>query len=277
MGAGRGHAGSGPGQTPVSPLVYVHVPKAAGTSLKDVIARVYAPRPMLFFLQGTGELERFRAMPPAARARCAAVAGHEPFGLQRVYDGCGVEPAVITVLREPVARVVSLYRYIFREPAHPLHTAFVEGGVSIAEVFSRFTPEAFDNHQVRYLAGPTVHGKAFGTLTGDDLALAKQNLSEGCRAFGLQERFAESMEWFARELGWPTVGAGRLNESPERGSRDSGPNGPGGASGGITDADRAMIAERNALDVDLHRFASRLFDERAGVRRGDSDDPRMPA
>lgn len=255
----RGETDSGP----VTPVVYVHVPKAAGTSLKDAIARVYAPRPMLFFLQGTGELERFRKMPAGARAACAVVAGHEPFGLHRVYDGSGTEPSVITVLREPVARVASLYRYIFREPAHPLHDAFVNGGVPLAEVYARFRPVAFDNHQVRYLAGAPAHGKAFGELTADDLETAKRNLAGGCRAFGLQERFDESMEWFARELRWPSVDAGRLNVS-------AGPAGsaPGAVAPSLSDDDLRVIAEHNDLDMQFHRFACALFDERAGGAAG---------
>jgi len=237
--------------SPATPLVYVHVPKAAGTTLKDAIARVYRGRPVLFFLPGSGELGRFRSLPAKTRARCAVVAGHEPFGFHDVFEGCGVEPSVITVLREPASRVRSLFGYIHREPEHPKHAEFVRDGVTIAEVYERVRFEPFDNHQVRFLAGPAAHRKPFGGLTGDDLDLAKRNLAEGCAAFGLQERFSESLAWFTRALGWPGVDVGRLNTSPASGS-------------GFSDAERRLVLERNALDAELYEFARALFDERAG-------------
>lgn len=235
---------------PAAPVVYVHIPKAAGTTLKDAMARVYAGRPMLFFLPRSGELERFAALPASARARFAVVAGHEPFGLHRVFDGTGLTPSVITVLRDPLARVGSLFHYIHREPGHPLHRRFVAERMTIAEVYLRVRAEPFDNHQVRFLAGPTAHGKPFGTLTTDDLAAAKRNLSEGCAAFGLQERFDESLAWFARALGWPDAGAGRLNVSPARPE-------------GFTDAERSLVLEHNALDRALYEYAIGLFEERS--------------
>lgn len=236
---------------PVAPLVFVHVPKAAGTSLKDIIGRVYAGRPVLYFLPRTGALERFRALPAAARGRCAVLAGHEPFGFHDAFDGCGVRPAVITVLRDPVARVLSLFGYIHREPDHPEHARFVERGVTLAQVYDEATLPAFDNHQVRFLAGPGAFEKPFGGLTRGDLEQAKRNLAEGCRAFGLRERFDESLGWFRRELDWPAVQPTELNRSPEGAEQ-------------VGKADRALIEKHNELDGELYDSARALFDERVG-------------
>ena len=238
---------------PVAPLVYVHVPKAAGTTLKTILSRVYRGRPMLFFTPRLGELERFGALPAEARRRVAVVAGHEPFGYQDVFRGCGVRPTVITVLREPVARVVSLFRYIHRDPEHPRHAAFVERGTTLDEVYGELRLPAFDNHQVRFLAGRAVRDKAFGSVDRADLEEAKRNLATGCAAFGLQERFDESVAWFARALRWTGVeDAPELNRAP-RPSRGE----------DVDEGDRALIARHNELDAELHRFACGLFEERA--------------
>lgn len=239
------------GDGPVEPLVYVHIPKAAGTSLKDVISRVYAGRPMLYFLPRSGELDRFRSLPPSARVRCAVLAGHEPFGFHEIFDGCGVTPAVITVLRDPVARVQSLFGYIHREPGHPEHARFVERGVTLMQVYDEATLPAFDNHQVRFLAGPGAFVKPFGGLTRGDLELAKRSLAEGCRAFGLRERFAESLDWFRRELRWPAVQPTELNRSP-------------GGTARLGKGDRALIEKHNGLDDELYSYARSLFDECTG-------------
>jgi hypothetical protein len=241
-----------PGDGPVRPLVFVHVPKAAGTSLKAIIARAYAGQTMFFFLPNSGELERFRALPPGARGRVAVVAGHEPWGLHGVFAGCGRTPAIITALREPVARVLSLFRYIHGSPEHAQHERFVREKVSLERVYDERTLRAFDNHQVRYLAGPPASRKDFGALTRDDLEQAKRHLSTGCRAFGLQERFEASVAWFARELRWGPVGSADLNRGEQRARPEDAPP-----------AERALIERHNTLDLELYEFASDLFTDRA--------------
>lgn len=244
-----------PGGEPVKPLVFVHVPKAAGTSLKDLIARNCAGSRCLFFSPGDGRLARFRTLPAAVRAGCAVVGGHEPFGLQDVYDGTGLEPSVVTVLREPVARVCSLYRYIFREPAHAQHARFVRERPSLGSVIAEGALPAFDNHQVRYLAGGEAFAKPVGSLDESDLETAKRNLEQGCRVFGLQERMGESLAMFRAALRWSSVEMPSLNTA---------------ASGGpdaveipaITDEDRATVAEANGLDAALYAFAVGVFESR---------------
>jgi hypothetical protein len=243
-----------PAEGPVAPVVYVHIPKAAGTSLKNILARAYAGRPMLFFTPRLGELDRFRALPPAQRRRLAVLAGHEPFGLQDAFKGCGLTPAVITVLREPVSRVVSLFHYIHRDPEHPRHSEFVAAGTTLSEVYTALRLPAFDNHQVRFLAGPGARDKPFGALTDADLEQAKRNLASGCRAFGLQERFDDSVEWFARLLRWPATEKPDLNAAPRRSRPED-----------VTPADRDLIRAHNALDARLYDFARALFEERRAV------------
>ncbi|MBZ0171433.1 MAG: sulfotransferase family protein [Phycisphaerales bacterium] len=236
----------------MAPVVYVHIPKAAGTTLKNLLSRVYKGRPVLFFSPRTGELDKLRALPADARRRIAVLAGHEPFGSQDAFRGCRVTPAVITILREPIARVVSLFRYIHRDPEHPRHTEFVDGTVTLKQVYGELRLPAFDNHMTRFLAGRGAFDKPFGGLTPADLDQAKRNLATGCRAFGLQERFGESIEWFSRELNWPVIDAGDHNRAVKRSSQAD-----------VTDADRSLIAGHNQLDSDLYAFACVLFNERA--------------
>ncbi len=236
---------------PVAPLVFVHIPKAAGTSLKDRIAKTYSGRPMLFFTPGDGRLDAFAALPPARRASCAVVAGHEPFGLQRVYNDTGVEPAVITVLREPVSRVVSLYRYIFAEPDHFRHADFNARRPTIAQILGERDFIPFDNHQTRYLAGRPTIDKPFGTLDRSDLDAATHNLEHACAAFWLQHRMDESLRLFASVLDWPETDLPTLNTAREQVDAPE-----------ITDADRRAIADANGLDGELVTFAESLLDQR---------------
>ena len=236
---------------PLTPLVFVHIPKAAGTSLKALITKIYQGRPVVLFTSGDGLLDRFRNLPPQRRAQCAVLGGHAPFGLHSAFDATNTNPAVITVLRDPVARVVSLYRYVFREPAHPEHARFIANRPTIQDVYAQGTFAPFDNHQTRFLAGPSAHAKPFGSLTTEDLATAITNLEFGCRAFGIQSRMDESLGLFQRDLNWPKAKLPTLNSSPSIVQAPA-----------VTDADCDAIATHNTLDLDLYDFAIDLFDRR---------------
>ncbi len=75
--------------------------------------------------------------------------GHQPFGLHRFLpQTC----TYVTVLRDPVARVVSQFFYILKNPHNPLHdqvrkmaspAEFVQSGISVG----------MNDGQVRWLLG----------------------------------------------------------------------------------------------------------------------------
>ncbi|MCX7684941.1 MAG: sulfotransferase family protein [Acetobacteraceae bacterium] len=111
---------------PEALLVFLHIPKTAGSSITTDLARLFAPyrniapdytdasRP---FEQREAEaLARFAAEAPTRRPRSAS--GH--YHLRRLRPLLrGLEPlAFASMVRDPVARVVSDYRYMTSE-RHP--------------------------------------------------------------------------------------------------------------------------------------------------------------
>lgn len=90
------------------------------------------------------------------------------------------------------------------------------------------------------------------------LAQARRHLQDDMDAVGLTERFDESLvlmslllQWDEAPLYYPLNVTAPPQERPD-----------------ISEADRALIAERNCLDVKLYRFAEDLFEE-AIARAGD--------
>src|SRR4051812_42176522 len=105
-------------------LIFTHIPKAAGSTLTSFLRTQYArdevfevtpiPRPEL--------PERMRSLPSKTRLAY----GHPTYGLQqRPEPPC----RYFTMLREPIGRVVSAYRYILANPAHVWHARFQAEGV----------------------------------------------------------------------------------------------------------------------------------------------------
>jgi len=216
-------------------IIFMHIPKAAGQTLYGIIGRQYRRQEILILKGNVGEVE-----PPPRDTAAKIIVGHVPFGFHRYLD----RPSTyVTFLREPVSRIRSLYRYIATSPRHHLHDSV--SGVTLLEFVSgEMDTEEVENGQVRQISGLTE-----GVPDAAALARAKQNL-ESCRVVGLTERFDESVVLLKRALGWRTPFYVPMNVTE------------GGPPSDRTDAEALRIIEhRNALDIELYRFAYDLFEE----------------
>jgi hypothetical protein len=149
------------------------------------------------------------------------------------------------MLRDPAAAMRSLYFYILRRSDHRYHGAMIDGGVSFTEWLSDNSRDHLDNHQVRWLVGRV----DAGPIGRDDLEKAKRILILGCKAFGIVERFDESMLLFQEALGWglPCYRPRNALHRPEDDAV-------------MTGEARALLAEHHALSFELVAYARELFD-----------------
>ncbi len=144
------------------PLIFLHIPKAAGSTMQEIVVRHYKGGKGYRF---TGAPERFRAfaaMPEAERASYDVMTGHVPFGVHRHVPGPSV---YMTMLRDPVERIVSHYYFVLSKPDHYLHAAVKGGGevggggMTLHEYVERRTSIELDNDQTRYFIEPAGGGR----------------------------------------------------------------------------------------------------------------------
>src|SRR5438132_5483132 len=101
-------------------LIYLHLPKCGGTTLSRIIEWEYPPMRIFsddpsFFRWSFYKLCQW---PRERLARMRVFKGHMPFGLHRRLP----QPATyITVLRDPVERVISEYYFAKHYRLHPQH------------------------------------------------------------------------------------------------------------------------------------------------------------
>lgn len=194
-------------------LVFVHVPKAAGTSLNAILWQVY----------GRGYVNYHRKLSPPEDVQrmidhpedILAIGGHMPHGFHRSFkrfpDGRWPTTVFekrhcryITVLRDPVERMKSYYRFVTTFPAHHLHE---ETRGMMPDRFFRHmqttkNPECF-NLQCR-LVGRSRHYEA-----------ARDYLSANYHSVGIVDRIDEFVRHLQRTLNWPDVfQMKRRNASP---------------------------------------------------------------
>lgn len=235
-------------------LVHVAVPRTGSTSTRSILKRVFRGR-----LAGAVgctvpqaaevlrvELGRERRQLPAA-----AVSGHFPYGLWSPYQTDHTQ--TVTTSRDPLARVVSCWRF-----SHRLHEQPFEEWTESAGAWAH-------NHVTRHLAGGPVAYPRMGILervTPEPLPaldesmfrLACDNLRE-CVLVGVVERFSA----FQRQLE-------RLLDAGELADAEVSPFGMGThglpSTDEIVDTMRESLRQRlidmNAFDVRLHDVAREL-------------------
>lgn len=231
------------------PLLVCHVPKTAGTALKELV-RQHAPDtcfaydrqlslvdPDLDFITG------FRRCPPPS-----VVMGHFSFGAHRFLR---VPPRYAIVLREPVARVVSLYRYQRSLPDSPFAGHF-NGDASLRGFVGSGITEMTNNHMCRIVAGvaPDV-GKVIEGSWLLDCAL--HNLERFFGLVGLHERIDAFTASLCRTMQWPDSPLTRHNVTD-------------GEYPAMDDATMDLLLERNALDIALYDHACKALGEGSPIR-----------
>jgi hypothetical protein len=201
------------------------------------------------FAESTEEARsRISALDESERACLDLVAGHIPYG---VHEIVGRPTTYVTMLREPVRRVVSHYWFVRNDPNHYLYRAVVDGDLSLrdyAEEGCRLSAE-IENGQVWMFSA---RARRLGCADRESLEEAKTVLREAFAVVGTTERFDETILVVQRILGLAAPVYVRENVGP-------------GRRGPIDVETRRAIETRNALDVELYASANDLLD--AQIRR----------
>lgn len=224
-------------------LIFLHIPKAAGSTLHPVLERHYSKRAYRT-ISLPEQLEAVKEMPPAERSRVRLLKGHMPFGMHAYLEG---RSRYVTLLRHPAERVVSHYYYVKRRPGHYLHH-HLAAGMSLADFAGAGLTGELDNGQVRLLSG---HDQDIppGQCTRDLLDTAQRNIEQHFAVAGLTECFDESLVLMAIELGW--------NWTPYYLKRNVTQDKP--VAKQIDPVALKAIEQANPLDFELYDWASRRF------------------
>lgn len=233
-------------------LIFVHIPKSAGTTLNHVIAWEYSPF-QIVSVDGRFPRWAWRRMThwtPRRLARSDVFTGHMPFGLDKYLAR---ESNYITILRKPVERVISEYFYRIGRKSHPLADREIKG-LSLREYVEKLP---YDNVQTKLLAGGNpAYDFMAGGCSDAMLETAKRNLAQRFSLVGLTERFEETLALCKILFGWKVERYATMRVTPGK-SKEK----------GVPIELRDLIAERNRFDVALYKYGIELFEQALGHHR----------
>jgi glycosyltransferase involved in cell wall biosynthesis len=230
-------------------LIFLHIPKAAGTTLHSILERHYPAASCHSIYDPDQAAKAFVQWPLERREPIRLLKGHLAFGLHEALVG---ETRYITLLRDPVDRIMSHYYYAMRMPTHYLYAQITENRLSLQDYATAQMSDELDNGQVRLLAGvDSAASVPVGACDRSLLNLAKSHIERHFAVAGLSERFDESLALMAIQLGWDwTPAYESLNVTPER-----------PAKGQLDAATREAIEGANPLDCELYAWAKQRFDD----------------
>ena len=217
-------------------LVFSHVPKTGGTTLETILAKNYRLSDVLHL--NAPEFKRFPEILQLKKKPPRFICGHHPLH-SPLYRHLPAAPVFhLTLLREPVSRVVSYYNYLRHKTDHPLHpqacdlnlTDFVKSGAS---------PE-LNNGQARRFSG-FLH-----QAPPDDQTLfetARDVLDNCFSLVGTTSCFDETLLLLHHFLGLSDIFYQRRNQSPQSVK-----------TGELSEHQRSVIAGHNQADTLLYQF-----------------------
>ncbi|KAM9983855.1 hypothetical protein ACTFIY_000566 [Dictyostelium cf. discoideum] len=229
------------------PHIFIHVPKAAGSSLGGIFKRNekrdkfvhHWKHPSYSDLESTMQKD--------------SIFGHIRYGLHFYFNDndptrvpenpYGLNKySYMTMLREPVDRVISNYYYHRQNRKDPFHELAMNH--NLTEWIK--VAAAGNNEQARMICG--MGWEDFGNQTIYDMAL--HHLKYTFKFVGITEQFTESLVLFSHYSGFQNIRYSKINTGRQRVSVDK-----------IPDDLRKEIEERNWIDVALYKMALDIYNK----------------
>ncbi len=249
-------------------LFFLHVPKTAGTSLRELLSTRFARTDILAF--DRNDSPQVRSQKQANLDQYGFIHGHEPYALVDYFQK---RPFIVTILRNPLERALSAFHHMRRQ-APRVSQALKQGqGSSVLardyaasarlqlREFLDYEPLAASRHLGNiqtWLLTTTALNARFEfrddynvVVSQSDLSRAKEHLSQ-CDVVGLTERIRESVDLLS--WSWQVRPFGEISTANKSNGRDP-----------LSSLDSSTVAalmEFTSLDQELYNFACELFEER---------------
>lgn len=197
-------------------LCYVHIPKAGGTSFNDALYNLYGRH----FINYHSTLSKFdpRDCTKEMADDVRVIGGHNAYGMHRLFGNAfhrhfkrdaifqGRDIRYVSIVRNPVARLHSYYRFVTTFNAH--HHFQRTRHMSCAE-FLHYMEDIEEMECTKSLQCWLIAGKNYSA------AKAIRRVDEDYLMVGTVNRFDDFFEQLSLAMNWPSFEIVKRNVSPK--------------------------------------------------------------
>lgn len=190
-------------------VLFLHIPKTAGSTLRSLLELQYKNSKALF-LMGSDPVQSFNDwMDNNTLEHIDLLFGHIDFGIHKNFIK---DVDYATMIRHPLNRIISHYNYVKRESSHYLHRKVIDNNLSLKQFVENGYSLELNNGMVRILIGAggshkneySKYNIPYGKCENWMLQEAKENIKQHFKIVGLQEEFEKSIVLLKRTLNWNT-------------------------------------------------------------------------
>ncbi len=229
------------------PIVFIHIPKTGGMTMHAMIRDLYKPCELHKINPAVESIEKYQSLSRGRKDELKVIYGHMDYWIHELLPP---NSRYVTLMRNPVERVVSHYRYVRRTASNPLRELAMQS--SLEDWVAQCGLHEMDNGQTRRLSGSTDFVK-FGECPAEMLEQAKHNVQRNFALVGLTERFDETYGLMSKLFDWPIKHYPPRNVARQKSGIKE-----------IPVRTIRLIEKLNALDMELYAHATRLFADRLG-------------
>lgn len=233
-------------------VIFLHIPKTAGTTLHTILERQYEAHTIFTIDNDKKYIDDFKQLSESQKEKIRLLKGHMYFGLHESFP----QPSTyITVMRDPVERVISHYYYVLCDSHNHLHQEVISQNISLKDFVSRGMCRNLDNGQTRHLStiGADV---AYGKCSTEMLESAKKNIQEHFAVVGLSERFDETLVLMQKRFQWQVPVYSKQNVNKNRLFKKD-----------ISQDTLKVLKSYNQLDIELYQYVKEIFEEQINQQK----------
>ncbi|MFT5260296.1 MAG: hypothetical protein ACI810_002047 [Gammaproteobacteria bacterium] len=228
-------------------LIFLHLPKAGGSTLRTILNREYGVKASHIISERMHQdFKDLEQLDEQHKQKIKLLIGHMGFGVHAYLPGpC----KYISMLRDPIERVVSEYRYIQVNQKHVHHEKVKN--LSLMEFLSSGLTTQVSNGQTRLLSGMhdnnPVGIQCARPVTQLDFDEAVKNIEAWFPVLGLVDKYEETLLLWKKAFGWRWPWYAPENVNPSNKGRT------------LSEGELAAVTTINEYDIKLYQIAQTLF------------------